>query len=52
MVSELNSMGGEYEGNQELLDLATNQLLMQAKKPMQKAGKPKKSSIETTKKAM
>jgi len=52
MVFDLNSIDGQYQGHQEMLDRATNQLLMQAKKPMQKAGKPKQSNIESSKKAM
>jgi hypothetical protein len=52
MVSELNSIGGQYAGQQEMIDMATNQLLMKAKKPMQKAGKNKKATETETKKAI
>ena len=52
MVSELNSIGGQYEGQQEMIDMATNKLLMKAKMPMQKAGKNKQAIETDTKKAI
>ena len=42
IVLELKQMGLNYRGNEEILNKAANQLIMQAKKPMEKAGISKK----------
>jgi len=38
IISQMAEMGIEYKGNDEILNNAANQLIMQAKKPMEKAG--------------
>jgi len=38
IISQMEEMGIEYKGNKEILNKAANQLIMQAKKPMEKAG--------------
>lgn len=37
VITELKSMGYAYEGPEELMENATNNLLLKAKKPMRKA---------------
>ena len=37
IISDLKDLGYDYKGNEELLDKATGQLIMAAKKPMEKA---------------
>lgn len=50
IIEELRSLGYEYRGNEELLEKAANQLIMTAKKPMEKAkGSAKKRSGEERK---
>lgn len=45
IIKDLKALGYDYKGNEELLEKATGQLIMAAKKPMEKAkGKTKKDS--------
>lgn len=46
IIEELKALGYEYRGNDELLDKAANQLIMAAKKPMEKAKGSKKGNEE------
>tara|TARA_B100002051_G_C16489980_1_gene512395 strand:- start:135 stop:500 length:366 start_codon:yes stop_codon:yes gene_type:complete len=39
IIYQLELMGYDYEGNDDLLSTAAAQILMKSKKPMQKAGK-------------
>ncbi|MCP4456792.1 MAG: hypothetical protein GY816_02000 [Cytophagales bacterium] len=45
IVLELKDLGLNYRGNEEILNKAANQLIMQAKKPMEKAGMTKKEDL-------
>ncbi|WP_421895450.1 hypothetical protein [Marinoscillum sp.] len=51
VVKEVKSMGYDYSGNEGLLEKATGQLIMKAKKPMEKA-KGKKKESGSDRKAM
>lgn len=51
VIKEVKSMGYNYNGNEGLLEKATGQLIMKAKKPMEKA-KGKKKESGSDRKAM
>lgn len=44
IIQQLNNLGYTYEGNEELMQKAANQLLIDGKKPMQKAKGGRKSN--------
>ena len=46
IIQELRNMGLNYRGNEEILGSTAGQLIMQGKKPMEKAGLPKVSKLE------
>ena len=45
IVQELKNSGLDYRGNEEILSGTTSQLIMQGKKPMEKAGLPKNEEL-------
>ena len=45
IIQELNNLGLDYRGNEEILNKAASQLIMQAKKPMEKAGLHNKEDL-------
>ena len=45
IVTELKELGLDYHGNEEILNKAANRLIIQAKKPMEKAGLSKKEDF-------
>ena len=51
VVKEVKTMGYDYRGNEGLLEKATGQLIMKAKKPMEKA-KGRKKDTGSNRKAM
>lgn len=52
IIEELNQMGFDYKGNQELIDKATAAAIMGAKLPMEKAKGKKKTTKDSKRKAM
>ena len=52
IISELSKMGYCYKGNEDLIQRATNDLLVQARLPMERVGKKNTSTDSIDKKAM
>lgn len=52
IILELGRLGYTYKGNEDLIQRATNELLVQARLPMERAGKKSYSADSIDKKAM